>query len=163
MFWRYLDFYVFVKSTDFKISDIIIKWQFVDTLLIVRLWPNMPVHRAVIINQLLFLVHKIEVENLILSQVFHILVFFFVKIASYPLKKVTPSFPATPSKLRSCQQKRGGLHYVTIEYIFWHAFSSDPLFPRFLWVFCYYYYYYYYYIFIYSWIIKIKIKIYKNI
>ena len=39
---------------------------FVDTLSIVRLRPNMPMRRAVIINYY-FLVHKTEVENLILS------------------------------------------------------------------------------------------------
>ena len=38
--------------------------QFADTLLIVRLRPNMSMRRAVIINY--FLVHKMEVENLIL-------------------------------------------------------------------------------------------------
>ena len=39
--------------------------QFVDNLFIVRLRPNMSVRRAVIINY--FLVHKIEVKNLISS------------------------------------------------------------------------------------------------
>ena len=38
--------------------------QFVDTLFIVTLRTNMSMHRAVIINY--FLVHKMEVENLIL-------------------------------------------------------------------------------------------------
>ena len=38
--------------------------QFVDTLFIVTLSTNMSMHRAVIINY--FLVHKMEVENLIL-------------------------------------------------------------------------------------------------
>ena len=40
--------------------------EFVDTLLIVRLRPNVSMRRAVIIMNY-FLVHKIEVENLILS------------------------------------------------------------------------------------------------
>ena len=38
--------------------------QFVDTLFIVTLRTNMSMHRAVIINY--FLVHKMEVENLML-------------------------------------------------------------------------------------------------
>ena len=38
--------------------------QFADTLFIVTLSTNMSMHRAVIINY--FLVHKMEVENLIL-------------------------------------------------------------------------------------------------
>ena len=42
-----------------------IRPQFVDTLFNVRLSPNMSMRRAVIINY--FLVHKIEVGNLILS------------------------------------------------------------------------------------------------
>ena len=37
--------------------------QFVDTLFMVRLRPNMSMHHAVIINHY-FLVHKIKVENL---------------------------------------------------------------------------------------------------
>ena len=40
--------------------------QFVDTLFIVRLRTNLSMRRAVIINYLLFLVHEIEVENLVL-------------------------------------------------------------------------------------------------
>ena len=42
-----------------------IRPQFVDTLLIVRLRPNMSMRRAVMINDY-FLVHKMEVENLVL-------------------------------------------------------------------------------------------------
>ena len=40
--------------------------QFVDTLFIVKLRPNMSMRRAVIINYY-FLVHKIEIKNLISS------------------------------------------------------------------------------------------------
>ena len=44
---------------------LVIGQQFVDTLFIVRLRTNMSMHYAVIINYY-FLVHKIEIENLIL-------------------------------------------------------------------------------------------------
>ena len=44
---------------------LVIRQQFVDTLFIVRLRTNMSMHHAVIINYY-FLVHKIEIENLIL-------------------------------------------------------------------------------------------------
>ena len=43
---------------------VLLRPQIVNTLFIVRLRPNMSMRRAVIINY--FLVHKIEVENLIL-------------------------------------------------------------------------------------------------
>ena len=45
--------------------------QFVDNLFIVRLRPNMSMCHAVIINY--FLVHKIEVEKLILSSTHNLL------------------------------------------------------------------------------------------
>ena len=47
-----------------KVPYILHKAEFVNTLFIVRLRPNISMCRAVIINY--FLVHKMEVENLIL-------------------------------------------------------------------------------------------------
>ena len=44
---------------------LVIRQQFVDTLFIVRLRTNISMHHAAIINYY-FLVHKIEIENLIL-------------------------------------------------------------------------------------------------
>ena len=55
-----------LRSVDFTLSP-----QLVDTLFIVRLRSKMSMPRAVIINYY-FLVHEIEVENLILSST-HIL------------------------------------------------------------------------------------------
>ena len=47
-----------------KNSTVFLRPQFVDTLFIVKLRPNISMHRAVIIHYLF--VHKTEVENLIL-------------------------------------------------------------------------------------------------
>ena len=61
-----------VMSQILRSVDFTLRPQLVDTLFIVRLRSKMSMRRAVIINYYYYLVHEIEVENLILSST-HIL------------------------------------------------------------------------------------------
>ena len=53
-----------LASNRYGLVDRLIRPQFVDILFTIRLRPNFSIHRVVIINYLL--VHKIEIENLVL-------------------------------------------------------------------------------------------------